>query len=396
MAAERLGRLWELLIERTCTVPWYGPDAEALRERARGVAEAGGDLLGVLRELREELHVHAAEQDAASVPDGPLRGDPLRWVRAGLLTNAAQVAETAAEWIGWPPDGNLGPWIGGRPFAADPQLIRRAADVTRKAFDLLHRRSDDLPGLGDPGPWIGGPFRAPLQPGHSTMPVPPWRTGTPAPPLPEGEQFALREEHLNTAAFVREKAMAMHPIGLALRGAMAAHEGAGALLDSAAPWAEVHPVVGGVLGAAGIVHDVSSLVVGEGSTLGLASRGIDQSLANTLQTGEEVTGALRDLDGAGVARALERGAYRRAEASAILLTASPFWGVPDAGVSMLEHAAEVAEPIAPQAVARHRHLIEEIGRAHADLSEAIGEAGRAESWYEARRRHVPMPWDVAV
>jgi hypothetical protein len=370
--AQRVVALIELLRGAAEAVEWTGADAEDHRRRTGAMAEQGLATGGDLRAAALALRRHAVEQELAS------QADPLAAVRAELPGDEGpdgegrgpeRVLEDPGPWIGGPmapadpldplprlerPPGGWGPLIGGPMAPADPL--------------------DPLPGLPTPpggwGPWIGGPFMP------STPPPPP-ASG----PLPEGEEFALDPAVLAEAREDRELALGAVPVVGPIQTAMGVHEAAeGTVLE---PVARV----------ARLPHTVTEPLLGEDSTAGQIASTLDRGWANALQTGSEVTSALGEGDWGAAARAGERGMYRTAETSADLLTITPVPALSRTGADLLGEGADAVRPLSPDAAAgleRTEGSLREFGEG---LEGAREDLTDSERWYDARRRHAPLPWD---
>ena len=357
--AERLRRLIELLRSSSATVAWTGPDASAHRERTAVVTGEASDLCGILRERSRQLHEESVQQTRASRAERGLAVDPFAAVRA--------------EWPDHLPGGPMQPpdLEGGPPIG-----FRAPIDV------------DEMPavpwpeGMGKPGPWVGGPF-------HPQEPIDPSR------PLPEGEPFDLTEESLAHGEDWRRLLLKTTPYSALAQRAMDAHDAVGDGLDRAesALVDSGHEEFVPVVDAARVPHDVSSLVLGEDSSLGQVTTGIDQILANGHQTGTEVADALGEGDFSGAARAGERGIYRHYGALADIALANQLPHVPGVAADVAEHSASAIEPISPQAADGLREAGERAEAFGERFEGAVDRATDTERWYDARRRYMPMPWD---
>lgn len=379
--ALRLIQLIELLREAAESVDWTGPDADAHRHRTATMAEHGLAAGADLRAKALELRRHAWEQERAS------ELDPGAAVRAELPGDRGgkEIFEEPGRWIGGPmapadpldpapglrglrglptPPGGWGPWIGGPMAPADP--------------------TSPVPSLPTPpggwGPWSGGPFMP--------SPPPPVVSG----PLPEGEQFALDPEIVAEARGDRELALGSVPVAGHIQTALGLHEELGHLndrLDEAAGGTVFEPLAR----VARVPHTVTEPVLGEGSTAGQLAGVLDRSWANVLQTGSEVTAAVGEGDLAAAARAGERGLYRSAENSADLLTITPIPAYAETGADLLGEGADAVRGISPEAAAALESAeatVREDVEGLTDFRETLTDG---ETWYDARRRYAPMPWD---
>ncbi len=387
--ALRVIELIELLREVAEAVAWTGPDADAHRRRTGAMAEAGHATGADLRSKALELRRHAHEQKRAS------QFDPGAAVRAELPGGA----ESDEEGRGTPGFfEDPGPWIGGPMAPADP---------------LGPLRGMDPPTLpGGWGPWVGGPMAPadPLDPMPGiTVPTPsapaggwgPWIGGpfmpsSPPPtvqgPLPEGEEYALDPEILAEARKDRELALGAVPVVGTIQTVMGAHEDLGRLHDrigEAAEGTRFEPLAR----VARLPHTVTEPLLGEDSTAGQLAGTLDRGWANVIQTGSEVTTAVGEGDWAAAARAGERGMYRSAENSADLLTITPFPALAESGADVLGEGADAVRPISPGAAARIDEVEGLARQSGEDLAGLRGDLTDSESWYDARRRHAPMPWD---
>ena len=379
--ALRLIQLIELLREAGEAVDWTGPDADAHRHRTATMAEHGLTAGADLRAKALELRRHAWEQERAS------EVDPGAAVRAELPGDGGGegIFADPGRWLGGPmepadpldplpglrglrglptPPGGWGPWIGGPMAPADP--------------------TTPLPSLPTPsggwGPWIGGPFMP--------SPPPPAVSG----PLPEGEQFALDPEIVAEARGDRELALGSVPVAGHIQTALGLHEELGHLndrLDEAAGGTVFEPLAR----VARVPHTVTEPVLGEGSTAGQLAGVLDRGWANVLQTGSEVTAAVGEGDLAAAARAGERGLYRSAENSADLLTISPIPAYAESGADLLGEGADAVRGISPEAAAALESAEATVREDVEDLTDFRETLTDGETWYDARRRYAPMPWD---
>lgn len=370
LRAVRLRTVVQGAAQAVRTAAWTGPDAEEHRLRTQEMVESAAGLLERLRALGELMGAEAEAQEICSQPEeatGPAT-DPLG-VRA--VPPWVQDPFERVPRLSGPGDDGWGPMIGG-PFAAkDPVAL---AD-----------RLPDLPDLGGIGPWIGGPLMAedPLRP-------------IPAPrPVPEGEEFALDPEVLAAAEQGRKRALRAVPGVGTVQMLMGLHTGAGAVLDQAEQSLEGSGLgaFAPVLDVARAPHTIAGVALGEESILGQTASGIDRSIANVMQTGDEVSTAIGDGDIAGALRAGERGMYRHAGAMADIATATALPAFAGATSEVLGTGADMVGLVSPEAAAPLH-----------EASELSGEVGRlweqdrarltdAEQYYDLRRKYLSTPWD---
>lgn len=366
-AAELLERLFEEIVIVAEAVPWQGPDATAHRARSRHVAAEGSDLVGGLRELRILLRREAAEQEEASAPDRAGRPwDPFAGIRASLPSPVAihRVLETAEDIV---LDGVLPPGSRGR-----------------ELLDQVMEPSTASPIGGSP---LGGPLPFPT----GFDPAAP-----PAPPLPHGEQYSPTTENQEWAHDLRRRMMRAHPmLRLSQRG-LDGQRSVDEALDGLEVRAEGDEWAEAGAAALRIPHDITGALFGERSTLGSVERGVDGAIASQAQTAQDVNGAIRDRDPAAAVRGLERGAFRTAEAIGTVALASPLWAVGGMTHDVIQHGAEVIEPVNGEAAAGLRGAGDGLAERTRGVSEAIGRASSGEFWYDHRRRVMPMPWDAAA
>ena len=115
-----------------------------------------------------------------------------------------------------------------------------------------------------------------------------------------------------------------------------------------------------------------------------------------LDAGAEVpgrAGAVGEGDLAAAARAGERGLYRSAENSADLLTITPIPAYAETGADLLGEGADAVRGISPEAAAALESAeatVREDVEGLTDFRETLTDG---ETWYDARRRYAPMPWD---
>lgn len=320
-------------------------------------------------------------------------------VRLGDLVDEAAGAVHAAEWIG--------------PDAEDHR--RRTDELVETVIELIERlrRLGELlgdeaeeqevcsrpertpapaggpPGIdpsdvGTWGPWIGGPSTAP----DPLRPVPA--------PAPAGEEFALDPALLAEARAQRELALGAVPVLGTLQTLAGAHESLGHVLDRAEEALEGSPLeaLTPMIDLARVPHAAAGTAVGEGSTFGQMTAGVDDALANHVQTAEEVSAAVGDGDWAGALRAGERGMYRHAGAVADILTATPVPAVATFASALLGTGADAIEVLDPEAAAPLREaerVLGESGRIWVDGRDRVTDA---ETYFELRRTHAPAPWDT--
>ncbi|WP_422117227.1 hypothetical protein [Brachybacterium sp. UNK5269] len=328
-------------------VDWHGPDAQAHRGRTAAVTAAASALCRTLRDRAAMLRDEAAQQEHASQAEPS--ADPLRLMAAELPG-----LEEVGRWIGGP----LRARPGGQGFPIPPALP------------------------GGAGPWIGGPLQRPSGAGARQ-------------PLPAGEDFALTADRLEGAERLRRRAFASTSYTALAQSAMDIHAAVGAGLDLAETALTDHGLGAFVplVSLARIPHATSSLLVGEESTAGQVTGQLEHLAANVHQTGAEVADAIGRGDVAAAIRAGERGAFRHHEGVLGVVTASPLWEVPAVGAEALGHAADAVEGVSPaaaQGLREAEHRSAELGEHVEGVRETwLG----GESWYDARRRAVTLPWD---
>lgn len=369
--AERLRRLIELLRSGAVSVSWTGPDAEQHRADTELVAMEIDEVVRAVRDRAEEIRAEAEQQEVTSRPDDAAGGwEHLRPVRA------------EGPWGGVTPDGlprmtersrleDLGPMIGG-PFMAEDPL--RWADTFSTGF-----------GPEDLGPMIGGPFM---------MEDPVERMANPR-PLPEGEEFDLSPETLERAEEIRRDGFAWNRWTAGAQALLDAHAGIGSGLDRAEGALRNHGLgeFTPVISALRIPHEATSVIAGENSVLGQVTSGTEHIIANADQTSHEVSEALGEGDLAGAIRAGERGIYRHGEGVFGIATANALPAVIDAAEGITGHAADVVEPVSPEASRFLNETQETMQQVAAPAEHRWNQVSDAENWYDARRRLVEMPWD---
>lgn len=353
-------------------VEWFGPDAEDHRRRTEEMVEVVIGLVEKIRELGELLGEEAEEQEFCSRSEtAPApEGDPL-----GIRATPPWVPgdDEPVPSLSGPGRGGWGPMIGG-PFAAkDPFAL---AD-----------RLPQLPDLGDLGPWIGGPLIAedPLR-------------AIPAPrPLPEGEEFSLDPEILAEAGQDRRLALGAIPVAGQVQTLMGVHAGTEGFLDRAEQNLEESGlgVLTPALSAARVPHTVGGAILGEKSVLGQTIDGIDDGIANLMQTSEEVSTAIGDGDVAGAIRAGERGIYRHTGAVADIVTATPVPALGETASELIGLGADAAEVINPEAAAPLREAEQIVRDAGLSWEQGVDRLTDAEGYYDLRRKYLTTPWDPA-
>lgn len=363
--AARMRRLLEKIVAVVRGTTWQGPDADEHRLRTEDAVERMTDLIGALRKLEKLLRQEAAEQTACSHAEaGSSRADDPLGIRA------------APPWVSDPVDlpqlsGNgprsWGPMIGG-PFAAkDPFAL-----------------ADHLPSLEEIAPLIGGPFMS-----TDPQPIPPPRQ------LAEGPEFGIDPEILAEAQQTRRVTLGAIPAVGTAQMVMGVHTAIGESLDRTEQNLQESGlgVLTPAVSAARVPHSVAGIVVGEQSVLGQVTSAVDVSIANTMQTSEEISTAIGDGDPAGVIGAGERGLYRQAGVTADILTATPVAALMDTGADVLGAGAHVVETVSPEAAAPLREA-ERASRAGSE-SWVSGQdrLTDTERYYDARRQYAPMPWD---
>ncbi|MBB5831782.1 hypothetical protein [Brachybacterium aquaticum] len=387
--AERLLELIERLRDASAAVAWTGPDADAHRQRTASVAAQGTRAGAQVQGFAADLQEHAAEQEAASAAEaappsfgGLLRGEMPHRTRTETGTEGGASGLPGPGRIPLPPLRGRspledpGPWIGGPFMHRDTQRIAEELEEQLKGF----------PG----GPWIGGPLMPPGSPAGG--PRPPAEVQG---PLPEGESFALDPEVLAGAEQDRRLAVGGIPVVGTVQTMIGVQAAASRGFDRAeqsleeAGYGHLDPV----LQAFRLPNRISEMALGEKSVVSQVATGIDKSWANVLQTGDEVSAAVGDGDLAAALRAGERGLHRGAQYSAEMLTATPLPAIADSGADMLAAGADGARRWSPEAAAGFDRAEAELRGLGESVEQWREDTLDAESWYDRRRRHVPMPWD---
>lgn len=345
---------------------WFGPDAVDHRRRTDEVVDTVIRLAEKLRKLGTLLEQEATEQDVCSQPETApgLAGDPL-----GVRMAPPWVPDPA---VGFPPlrgkgDMEWGPMIGGPFMHPDPPSL-----------------VDHLPDLEELWPMIGGPFMR-----QDPSPLPSTR------PLPEGEEFALDPETLAEAQLDRKLGLGAIPVVGAVQTLMGVHSGMGKVFDRTEQNLE-EVGLGAFTPAVSVMrlpHTLSSAILGSDSVPGQVISGIDQGLANVMQTSEEVSSAIGDGDLAGVVRAGERGMYRHAGAMADIFAATPVPALSRTASEVIGTGADLVEPLSPEAAAPLRAAEQaslEFGQA---WQHGVDEITDPERYYDLRRQYLPTPWD---
>lgn len=381
---ERAGTL-ETLAEQIATdarlVDWIGPDAEDHRLDTDEVVETAVSLIERIRHLGELLCDEAEDQERASSPvAGDVYGASTRGGAGGPLSGILATPPRGPLLDGGPsgPLEEREPWwrtpVGGPGLVEDPETATKAF---RKLVDLV-----------DPeviGPIIGGPLAAPWAPHRRPVEG----------PLPEGESFDLDPETLQRASEQRSRVTGGLPFVGTAEAVMELQQSTegraerweqrlvDAGLEELTPLTEV---VGNADRAMGIF-------LGEDSQAGQVLDGVDRMWANTQQTGGEVLSAVVDGDPAGALRAAERGAFRHGDAVADVLTATAIPVATDAGASFAEDLAGHVEHVSPEAAQTMRENAAEIREGGERFQQFQDEITDGETWYDRRRRYVPLPWD---
>ncbi|MFC0674113.1 WXG100 family type VII secretion target [Brachybacterium hainanense] len=344
--AERLRELWEGLRRHSTSLAWAGADADSFRDAARALVQQGSVIASRLEELGTELDQQAADQDAASAPDGGSGS----WMPEILMT---------------PPLPGTGPGLLGGPMMPLPgqmSRIRRTADGVR---DRIH----DV-------------LRAP----------------SPVDPASLRHEPALeyRQSHLDTAGTIRSEAIGLVPGAGAVQSLMELQASSEDLFDRGESWLVEHGH-GELVPALRVLRtpvDTTGAVLGEDSVLGQTARGLDQSIANLSQTTADVGGSLVDGDLAGAARELEYGALRDWENRSLLMVpdvVDPWLG---AGESVLETGIGVSDqlgidPVTDALTGAHEGL----GAMREGIQDTRDSLTDPQVLLRARRRYAPAPWD---
>lgn len=369
---ERAGQLGALMVgvSGSAHAPaWFGPDAEDFRDRVDEMVEDAIRLVETFRELGELLGQESAQQTSCSQPDEGTgaREDPVRSTRTEWPGAEKDVSPLMTE----PGIRGWGPMIGGPIAMKDPTSL----------LDHLPSRPD----LEDLAPLIGGPFVAP----GPLRPIPPPQ------PVPDGEEFALDPEILADAQKDRRLGLGAIPLLGTVQMAMGIHDGIGRMLDTSEEILQdsglgfATPVVS----AARMPHTLTGIALGERSVAGQLVDGIDRQLANTVQTTGEVSDAIGHGEWGGAARAAERGFYRHVGVGADVLTATAVPAVVDAGSEIAGSAADVIEPLSPEAAAPLRGIEDTSREFLEDLEGGHDWLTDGERYYDLRRQYAPMPWD---
>ncbi|GAA1717320.1 hypothetical protein [Brachybacterium phenoliresistens] len=381
---EQMRELNDLILERTeqirdlleglgvlsGAVGWTGPDAEAFRDRTGAVIARGGATAAMLLRRGQELAAQAEAQDAASAPDrgavpgaegpGP-RGSALPEILMGPTSPGGPAG-------GPPPASGTGTWQEtlrdrggiGQPLAATPQELERLREAGTAALEDLR---------------------------------------TPRPGVP-AEEGGLRydEDILAGAEGFRTLALRKVPgLGL-LQGANIGHGKIETALEDAESWliAHGHEEWVPALDLASMPVTVGGALVGDESVLGQSLRGIDQTLANRVQTTGAVGSELLEGDLGGAARELEYGMLRDIENASLLLVPDPTRAVLGAGEELLHDMADASEPIAPAPVSEQIHAMADgVGGFKDQMEEARGLLTDPQELLRRRREHLPLPWDPA-
>lgn len=361
--ARRIQELVDLLQGSSSSTRWDGPDGDHHREATRTATQEmdglGGDLLGIMRMIRED----AEQQELTSSPGG----HGLWQVRAGLFGEIR-------DWE--PPEGWNDP-VGSPggpirlPGGADPQRWRDAWEAA--------------------GKYRGTPFAYPFAAGAAP-------TGTVDGPLPE-DSTELNPELVGAVSWVRSAAVTKIPvvgttIG-AVQGAIAMHEQAGSGLDALETRMEDNgfgaftPAVDAVR----IPWAASGAVLGQDGAINQTLEGVDRLVANNIQTHVEIGSALADGDPGGAVAAAEKGVYRGIDAGSDAVmpdSISPWLG---AGADTADAAAGVVEPFAPGYAATLQTAGSTLEGWEDGMQAARDDHTGAQNLYDARRRHVPLPYD---
>lgn len=368
--AAQLGAVITAVARTVHATAWFGPDAEDHRRCTDEVVDTVIRLVEKLRERGRQLEGEAAEQDVCSQPDTApgVAGDPL-----GVRATPPWVPDPA---VGLPPlqgKGGMewGPMIGGPFMHPDPQRLA----------DRLPR----LPDLDELWPMIGGPFMRPD----------PLRT-IPAPaPLPKGEEFALDPEILAEAQLDRKLGLGAIPFVGAAQTVMGVHSGMGQIFDRTEQNLEEigHGALTPAVSVVRVPHTVAGAVLGSDSVPGQVISGIDQGLANVMQTSEEVSSAIGDGDLAGIVRAGERGMYRHAGAMADILAATPVPAMSRTASELIGTGADLVEPVNPGAAAPLRAMEQSTLEYGQQWQRGLDGITDPERYYDLRREYLPAPWD---
>ncbi|MGP9537484.1 hypothetical protein ACT3SP_05705 [Brachybacterium sp. AOP43-C2-M15] len=379
--ARRLLELIERLRAACAAVTWNGPDADAHRRRSEEAAADGLRVVAALRGGASELQLHARQQELASRAETDAQigsADPARSLRAELPWRSTADGEGDELGVNLPRLRGRrvledpGRWVGGPFMAEDPQ-------------DLLPGLPDAPSLPGGVGPWIAGPMMPPGMPAKVSG----------SRPLPEGEDFALDPTTLADAQKDRRIALGSLPLAGQAQMAMGLHDALGRGLDRVEETLEESGLGGlsPVVSAVRIPHTLAAPVLGEKSVLGQVTDGIDRGLANVMQTGEEISGAIGDGDWAAAVRAGERGMFRHADTAADVLTATPVPAVMESTSDLIGFGAEAVEMAGPEAAAPLRGVEQTTRDVGERWQSAQDQLTDGEGWYDRRRQYLPMPWD---
>lgn len=362
--AERLQGVIAHAVQARRTVTWFGPDAEEHRSLTEEMLERAEQIVEVIRRLSELLGKEATAQDICSVAEGGSDPtDPLR-VRAELpsLDDWGLPRLRGAREEEW------------RPTIAGP---------------LQSEEPFTPPDFGDLRPYIGGPMMREPDYGEPNSPFP-----TRAPVAPDAK-YPLEPGYLENAESIRRLALRAVPGGGIAQGLMDAHDAIGTGFDGAESLLEKNGLGSftPLVDAARIPHTLTEPMLGESSVAGQVVSGVDRSIANTLQTTDEVAVALGDGDLAEAARAVERGHYRNAEASLDILTATPYPSAAQSASDVLGTGGDLVDAVSPGAGEPLHAASEVFQGAHDDLQGGLDTLTDSEAVYDLRRQHLPMPWD---
>ena len=350
-------------------VTWFGPDAEEHRSTTEELFERAEQIAEVVRRLAELLGKEATAQDICSAAEGGIDPtDPLG-VRAmpPSLVTGSPLPKVAGD-----PEGRWRPMVGGplraeeMPFVGGPIPTPDLSDL----WPILTRPMEPEPVFG-----------APLRP-------------SPAPVAPD-EKYPLDDDHLADAESIRRLALRTVPGGGIAQGILDGHDAVGDLFDGAETVLEENGLgsLTPLVDVARIPHTLTEPVLGEGSMPGQMVTGIDRGIANTLQTGEEVTTALGQGDVAEAARSAERGMHRHVGNTTDLLTATAFPTAAQSVSDVLGTGGDLADGISPGAGDGLHRASDAFQRAHDELQGGLDTITGAEAAYDLRRQYVPMPWD---
>jgi len=381
---EQMRELNDLILERTQqirdlleglgvlsgAVGWSGPDAEDFRGRTGAMIAQGGATAAMLLRRGQQLSDQADAQDAASAPDrGAAPGAEGPGPRGSALPEILMGPPSPGGPVGGPPrSSGEGTWQEtlrdrggiGQPLAATPQELARLREAGTAALEDLR---------------------------------------TPRPGVP-AEEGGLRYDADILAGAEGFRTLALRKVpGLGLlQGANIGHGRVEAAVEDAESWltSNGHEEWVPVLDLASTPVTVGGALFGDESVLGQSLRGIDQTLANRVQTTGKVGSELLEGDLGGAARELEYGMLRDIENVSLLTLPDPAPAVLGAGEELLRDTANASELIAPSPVSERIHAAADgVGSLKEQMEDARGVLTDPQELLRRRREHLPLPWDPA-